>query len=505
MPSVVVRYSESDIIKIIIEFLENRGLGISQLAIERETGIINGMYSDDLLFLRQLILEGQWDDALEFVQPLNDLEGFDFTAFQFIIYKHKFLELLCIKSDTSSTLSYELTVEELVQCMNKLEQVCPSKEEYNALCLLLTLPKLSEHVMYRDWNPSNARIECFKAINKLVGKYLALDARDKKNKSRCQLAKDDRLIQLLVKGLLYESCVEFCQIKATSTDKNTIKDISLSSLLGTSGLNEADLCLLSWLQAIPNESFAYPFEQKILNLDVMRLEKPTLEASWSEQILMTPVRPNMFPYSAVPKSRMSELMSKSLNLQSENLAYSLVGKDGQKLTNHKLNVLTRSHAGFSLPLCEERKMDASVDKLFESADKIPAKLPANNGTSKAVHISNSKPLLSTVAPTKQGNSSAPFSPPTSPISSRPASVAKITSTPTPTDSKVGFHTESSVESYKDFQQQRKVFESQMADREKRRQLIERELNDSGVNENTRRSTTGLNNILLLKILISFGV
>lgn len=39
-----------------------------QLSLERESGVINGVFSDDVLFLRQLMLDGQWDDVLEFIQ-----------------------------------------------------------------------------------------------------------------------------------------------------------------------------------------------------------------------------------------------------------------------------------------------------------------------------------------------------------------------------------------------------------------------------------------------------
>ena len=43
-----------------------------QVALERETGVINGTISDDALFLRQLIVDGQWDAAMDFVEPLRD-------------------------------------------------------------------------------------------------------------------------------------------------------------------------------------------------------------------------------------------------------------------------------------------------------------------------------------------------------------------------------------------------------------------------------------------------
>ena len=46
---------EEDVVKLSLEFLQNRDLHISQVTLERETGVINGHFSDDLLFLRQLV------------------------------------------------------------------------------------------------------------------------------------------------------------------------------------------------------------------------------------------------------------------------------------------------------------------------------------------------------------------------------------------------------------------------------------------------------------------
>jgi hypothetical protein len=99
---VAINLNERDIIKLIIEFLSNRELNISMLDLERETGVINGAYSDDLLFLRQLILDGQWDDAIEFIQPLKQIELFNSKQFYFTVMKYQYLELLCLKSEANT-------------------------------------------------------------------------------------------------------------------------------------------------------------------------------------------------------------------------------------------------------------------------------------------------------------------------------------------------------------------------------------------------------------------
>lgn len=330
---------EEDIVRVSLEFLSNRELHISQLSLERETGVINGIYSDDVLFLRQLILDGQWDDVLEFIQPLEALSTFDMKLFKYTILRHKYIELLCIKSEaggmTMTGSNMEGAVEEVVQVLALLEKFAPSKEEYSGLCLLLTLPRLSDHLSYRDWNPSKARVQCFKEVFPLVEKFLP----GEKQVATANIhAKNDRLIQLVIKGLLYESCVNYCQAKATGTsnssstsgggdtaNKNEI--VFCKVLDNNNGFTDSDLSLLSWLQSIPTDVFSIPFEQKTLNVDVERLSKPDLEASWTEHMLMTPIKPKIFPHSVMPFTRpksAADIMTRSLLIPSYDATVSTV-------------------------------------------------------------------------------------------------------------------------------------------------------------------------------------
>lgn len=55
-------------------------------------------------------------------------------------------------------------LQELVECLKDLEHICPSPEDFRGLCALLTLPKLSDHVDFKNWNPSSARVECFRKV-----------------------------------------------------------------------------------------------------------------------------------------------------------------------------------------------------------------------------------------------------------------------------------------------------------------------------------------------------
>ena len=52
----ILNLKEADVVKIMLEFLNARGFHISMRALERESGLVNGLFSDDVLFLRHLIL-----------------------------------------------------------------------------------------------------------------------------------------------------------------------------------------------------------------------------------------------------------------------------------------------------------------------------------------------------------------------------------------------------------------------------------------------------------------
>ena len=63
------------------------------------------------------------------------------------------------------------------------------------------------------------------------------------------------------------------------------------------------LSLAVVLQSIPADTFACPFEQRSLNVDVERISAPQLETSWTEHMMIKPIKPNIFPHSAMPNTR----------------------------------------------------------------------------------------------------------------------------------------------------------------------------------------------------------
>ncbi|KAJ8974755.1 hypothetical protein NQ317_017025 [Molorchus minor] len=370
MPSARLTLREEDVVRLTLEFLHNRELHISQLSLERETGVINGNYSDDVLFLRQLILDGQWDDVLEFIQPLEALKAFEMRKFTYTILRQKYVELLCIKSEANvQGSSVDNAVEEVVKVLNELEKYSPSKEDYSTL----------------TGTPAT-RVQCFREVYPLVAEFLPGDR--KATDANANSAKNDRLIQLIIKGILYESCVNYCQAKATGSSEVQSQEMSFSRLLdGSVGFSDSDLSLLSWLQSVPPETFSVPFEQRTLNVDVERLERPSLETSWTEHMLVTPIKPKTFPHSAMPFTRprsAADIMTRSLMPVLDGLPYGLA--QGGAVTqngNPRMMALSTGDIGLNGPMSRSsfasfhltgmknnKLMNTSVDRLFENEGEV---------------------------------------------------------------------------------------------------------------------------------------
>ncbi|KAI1236619.1 WD repeat-containing protein 47, partial [Lamprotornis superbus] len=345
-----VNVKEAEIIKLILDFLNSRKLHISMLALEKESGVINGLFSDDMLFLRQLILDGQWDEVLQFIQPLECMEKFDKKRFRYIIMKQKFLEALCVNNAMSAEdepQHLEFTMREAVQCLHALEEYCPSKEDYSKLCLLLTLPRLTNHAEFKDWNPSTARVHCFEEACVMVAEFIPAD---RKLSEAGFKASNNRLFQLVMKGLLYECCVEFCQSKATGEEITESEVLLGIDLLCGNGCDDLDLSLLSWLQNLPATVFSCAFEQKMLNIHVDKLLKPS-KAAYAD--LLTPLISKLSPYPSSPMRRPQSAdayMTRSLNPALDGLSCGLTNHD-KRVTDlgTKTSPMSHSFANFHYP------------------------------------------------------------------------------------------------------------------------------------------------------------
>ncbi|XP_024909672.1 WD repeat-containing protein 47-like isoform X2 [Cynoglossus semilaevis] len=263
--------------------------------------------------------------------------------FRYIILKQKFLEALCVNNAMSTAedpQNLELTMQEAVKCLNSLEELCPSKDDYSKLCLLLTLPRLTHHAEFKDWNPSTARVHCFDEACTMVAEFIPADRKLSEAGFR---ASENRLFQLLIKGILYECCVEFCQSKATGEEITEGEVLLGVDLLCGNGYDELDLSLLSWLQNLTAGAFSCAFQQQTLNIQVDRLVKPS-KAGHAD--LLTPLINRLSPRPASPYNHRPHsadtYMSRSLNPALDGLSHGLAAQEKRGLEANITAALSRS-------------------------------------------------------------------------------------------------------------------------------------------------------------------
>ncbi|CAJ1072104.1 PREDICTED: WD repeat-containing protein 47 isoform X1 [Xyrichtys novacula] len=459
-----INVKEVEIIKVILDFLNARKLHISMLALEKESGVINGLYSDDMLFLRQLVLDGQWDEVLQFIQPLECMDKFDRKRFRYIILKQKFLEALCVNNAMSAEdepQHLEFTMQEAVKCLHALEEFCPSKEDYSKLCLLLTLPRLTNHAEFKDWNPSTARVQCFEEACTMVAEFIPAD---RKLSEAGFKASRDRLFQLLLKGVLYECCVEFCQSKATGEEITESEVLLGVDMLCGNGCDDLDLSLLSWMQNLSHTVFSCAFEQKQLNIHVDRLVKP---AKTGYADLLTPLISKLSPYPSSPLRRPQSAdtyMSRSLNPALDGLSYGLSGQDkrasaGEAAPGKGISPMSHSFANFHYPGAGGQSLSRSL--MMESSDchSIFEESPETSRTDTPVDKMMSSGGAQTLRPASAPGEDAP-----------PAGTADRN------------ELRDSTEKYEEFYRQRLRVQQHLEQKQQQRQMYQQMLLEGGVQQ-----------------------
>jgi len=82
------------------DFLKQRKMYEAMRAVEVEGKVSLDKYGQELMFLRSMVMDGQWDDVESFLQPLRSIAhsqpqaGFDYERVLFEVRKQNFLELL---------------------------------------------------------------------------------------------------------------------------------------------------------------------------------------------------------------------------------------------------------------------------------------------------------------------------------------------------------------------------------------------------------------------------
>ncbi|XP_062515027.1 WD repeat-containing protein 47-like [Corticium candelabrum] len=256
---------ESDVVRLILGYLRDHRYAGTLRCLEKESGVSECALPGDAAFLRSLVMDGRWDDAIQFAKPLETLKLFDAKAFRFEIEKQRLLEMLDMKAECEA-IKKEFDVENVLNVLNCIEKTCPSREEYAALCFLLSLPKLSAHSEYRKWDCMNARMELFDKVYSLVVNFLPDDKGGLLlNPSR------GRLLNLICKGVVYERCE--CIMNQTH-DGQELAENGLSSgdvLVAKTCIRHIDMSLADWVSHMSSQQLKETKSERIETIEEIRL------------------------------------------------------------------------------------------------------------------------------------------------------------------------------------------------------------------------------------------
>ncbi|XP_035208879.1 WD repeat-containing protein 47-like [Stegodyphus dumicola] len=268
---------EEDIIRLMEAYLDQRGLHMTLDALERETGVIHFEYPKETLTLRQCIVDGRWREAISHLRSLPIKEE-DLKFIIFEIMKQKYVELICVYEELGNEL-YDDLGNAIAICFSELSAYCSCPVEYENLRKLASLTKLSQDPKFEDWNPFASRRKCFNTI------YSVLVSEDNLYQLENN-SEENRLLDLLVKGVLYESCEEYCQLKA-STKSESATTFRFGSLVQSTQTVGSNLSLYSWLQSVPWITMTHSFVHRFLRVEVDKIERPEMRECWTEKILQS--------------------------------------------------------------------------------------------------------------------------------------------------------------------------------------------------------------------------
>ena len=255
---------EEEVIKIILEFLSSRHYHVTMRTLEKESNVFNCDYSDEVFFLRELVLDGDFDEVIDFGKSFSSSRDFNQKQFNYTVLRQKFIELIYMRYHILDKQSNkEQGVNNVMKTLRELEECCPSKEEYSNLCWLLTVPDLNTHEEFKNWRVDISRVNCFEDLLDCLSSLMPLV---KKRKGLTKTADKDRLLQLIVKGLFYESCIDYCQTVATCNNEKAI--LSLKNDILSSSLDHFPSNLLSWIHCLPEQCFRTPFEHTSVEVNI---------------------------------------------------------------------------------------------------------------------------------------------------------------------------------------------------------------------------------------------
>ena len=178
-------YFKNDIILLIMDFLYSSDLIDSLITIEKETKLSIFSFNKELSFLRKLIIEGNWEEAENFLLPLESNKKFEYKKAISFLKLQKIYETIEIHS---AGLDQEKIIAQLKDIKNFLNE-----NEFRDLLDLLNKNTIKEIPEFQNWTVNRGRLKTFDKIKELFKVLYLNEKREEK------IIKNNLLINLLLK------------------------------------------------------------------------------------------------------------------------------------------------------------------------------------------------------------------------------------------------------------------------------------------------------------------
>lgn len=147
-------------VRSILKSLETLKFFSSLYELEKESGVKLRSYGKEVDFFYEIVMEGRYDDIETFITPLLNRNQAVYNQVSFSVKKQEFLEKLENSSDPQ--------LDDLVKLLKEIEKVA-SSTDFNSLCSILSLNKLTDHQEYANWTMISGRRLCFQDCVKHLG------------------------------------------------------------------------------------------------------------------------------------------------------------------------------------------------------------------------------------------------------------------------------------------------------------------------------------------------
>ena len=173
-------YSRHDMIIMILDYLHNNNLIDSLITLENETNISLFSYNKEISFLRKLIIDGIWDEAINFLSPLKENKNFNYQLANYYIRFQEFFEL----SESNDDISKEKLESKLLN----LKKAC-NKEQFNEVVKIFQKNSIKEIENYKNWSVLRGRYNTFENIRELMKSIYPINEENEKKTEKNILQK----------------------------------------------------------------------------------------------------------------------------------------------------------------------------------------------------------------------------------------------------------------------------------------------------------------------------